>query len=307
MLNKLAITLIGSGETNKLLSELMLAMPSINLQVIIDPLAHIQIASVTDAIILTKLPPDLKNTLPCLLDKYKMILLSLDDFPLTPAQENELYQLNDTPYSKRILMGFKKRFQPDYLHIKQALMQKKLGAIQLIKCTERFNKVINWQEILLENIDLIHFLTNDKVAEVFAMTPLDGKPTTTLVISLKLQSGALVVIDINCAANDGYDQRLEIFGAKGSLQLSSQPAVNMRHYTNTHIMLEKLPDHAADYWQSSYQLLLDTFLNHASELPNLHDYVRAKKIVKATETAMMTNQKQGINIPLTLQNANFAS
>ena len=80
----------------------------------------------------------------------------------------------------------------------------------------------------IHDFDMVRYLSGSEVEEVFAVGSVTVDPKIgeagdidTAVITLKLANGATAVID-NCRqAVYGYDQRAEVFGTKGAIEISN--------------------------------------------------------------------------------------
>ena len=80
----------------------------------------------------------------------------------------------------------------------------------------------------IHDFDMVRFVSGDEVEEVYAsgavlVDPEIGKAgdIDTAIITLKLKSGAIAVVN-NCRrASYGYDQRLEAFGSLGQVEVQN--------------------------------------------------------------------------------------
>ena len=83
-------------------------------------------------------------------------------------------------------------------------------------------------DMTIHDFDMVRFMSGEEVEEVFAYGAVRVDPAIgeagdidTAVISMKLQSGAIAVIDNSREASYGYDQRVEAFGRKGQVAVSN--------------------------------------------------------------------------------------
>lgn len=135
-------------------------------------------------------------------------------------------------------VGFNRRFDHNFRAIQEAVANGKVGTQQIIKITSRdpepppveYVKVSGgiFLDMTIHDFDMVRFLSGSEVTEVFAVGSVTVDPkigeagdVDTAIITLKLANGATAVID-NCRkAIYGYDQRAEVFGTKGSIEIKN--------------------------------------------------------------------------------------
>ena len=74
----------------------------------------------------------------------------------------------------------------------------------------------------IHDFDMVRFLAGCNATEVY-VDPAIGEAgdVDTAVITLKMENGAIAVIDNSRKAAYGYDQRAEVFGSKGMVAVSN--------------------------------------------------------------------------------------
>jgi myo-inositol 2-dehydrogenase/D-chiro-inositol 1-dehydrogenase len=89
-------------------------------------------------------------------------------------------------------------------------------------------------DMTIHDFDMARFLSSSEVTEVHAygavlVDPEIGKAgdIDTAVISLKFANGALGIIENSRKAVYGYDQRVEVFGAKGTAMADNNTPTSM--------------------------------------------------------------------------------
>lgn len=140
-------------------------------------------------------------------------------------------------------VGFNRRFDHNFAAVREAVKEGKIGALNVLKICSRdpsappvsYIKVSGgiFLDMTIHDFDMVRYLSGDEVESVFAMggvmvDPEIGKAgdIDTAVITMRLKSGALAVID-NCRrASYGYDQRAEAFGELGQVAISNDSASN---------------------------------------------------------------------------------
>ena len=135
-------------------------------------------------------------------------------------------------------VGFNRRFDHNFAAAREAVASGKIGDLAVLKITSRdpgappvsYIKVSGgiFLDMTIHDFDMVRFVSGDEVEEVYAAGGVTGDPPigepgdiATAVITLRLRSGAIAVID-NCRrASYGYDQRLEAFGSKGQVAIAN--------------------------------------------------------------------------------------
>lgn len=140
-------------------------------------------------------------------------------------------------------VGFNRRFDHNFAAVREAVKDGRIGSLNVLKICSRdpaappvsYIKVSGgiFLDMTIHDFDMVRYLSGDEVESVFAMggvmvDPEIGKAgdIDTAVITMRLKSGALAVID-NCRrATYGYDQRAEAFGELGQVAISNDSASN---------------------------------------------------------------------------------
>lgn len=140
-------------------------------------------------------------------------------------------------------VGFNRRFDHNFAAAREAVASGKIGDLAVLKITSRdpgappvsYIKVSGgiFLDMTIHDFDMVRFVSGDEVEEVYAAGGVTVDPAIgeagdidTAVITLRLRSGAIAVID-NCRrASYGYDQRLEAFGSKGQVAIANDTQSN---------------------------------------------------------------------------------
>ena len=149
--------------------------------------------------------------------------------------------------------AFNRRFDPSFSSVRSRVLQGAVGHVHMIKTTSRDSPLPSldylkisggiFHDCAVHDIDLITWILGEYPSKVRSL--ITSSPTclaliqvyTTanslmkeigeiddhdnVLISLTFPSGSLGSIDLSRFANYGYDQRLEVFGAKGMLQVKN--------------------------------------------------------------------------------------
>lgn len=153
-------------------------------------------------------------------------------------------------------VGFNRRFDHNFEAVQRAVAEGKIGDPQIIKITSRdpeppcadYVKVSGgmFLDMTIHDFDMVRFLAGCNAEEVYVeaavlVDPAIGEAgdVDTAVITLKMENGAIAVIDNSRKAVYGYDQRAEVFGSKGMAAISNDSASSAVISNETGVIGEK--------------------------------------------------------------------
>ena len=129
-------------------------------------------------------------------------------------------------------VGFNRRHDHNFAAVKQAIVSGKVGDVHIIKITSRDPEPPSAEyaavsggmflDMTIHDFDMVRFLAGCDAEEIYVQSAVLVDPAIgeagdvdTAVITLKMENGAIAVIDNSRRAAYGYDQRAEVFGSKG--------------------------------------------------------------------------------------------
>lgn len=139
----------------------------------------------------------------------------------------------------KLQVGFNRRFDKHFMSLKETIEKGKIGEQHIIRITSRdpapppieYVKVSGgiFLDMTIHDFDMVRYLTGSEVKEVYATAGVMVDPAIgeagdvdTTVITLKMENGAIAVIDNSRRAVYGYDQRAEVFGSKGCAAIGNE-------------------------------------------------------------------------------------
>jgi myo-inositol 2-dehydrogenase/D-chiro-inositol 1-dehydrogenase len=148
----------------------------------------------------------------------------------------------------KLMVGFNRRFDPNFSKIKQLVTEGKIGDPHILKITSRdpapppaeYSAVSGgmFMDMTIHDFDMARYITGSEVIEVYTkacvlVDPAIGKAgdVDTAIITLTFANGAIGVIDNSRKAVYGYDQRVEIFGSKGMVCADNNYPENHRYFS----------------------------------------------------------------------------
>ena len=149
----------------------------------------------------------------------------------------------------KLMVGFNRRFDPNFLKIRQLVVDGKIGDPHILKITSRdpapppakYSAVSGgmFMDMTIHDFDMARYIAGSEVTEVYTkasvlVDPEIGKAgdVDTAIITLTFLNGAIGVIDNSRKAVYGYDQRVEIFGSKGMATADNNYPENHRYYSS---------------------------------------------------------------------------
>lgn len=137
-------------------------------------------------------------------------------------------------------LGFQRRFDLGYLEARRMLDSGDLGTLYCIRMAghdpapphESYLPVSGglFRDFSGHDFDILRWLTSDEVEEVFADGSVRGfemfaryDDVDTAVATLRMRSGALVVMTVSRHDPRGYDIRTELFGSRDSISVGLGP------------------------------------------------------------------------------------
>lgn len=181
---------------------------------------------------------------------------------------------NDAP----MMVAFNRRFDPDFAKVKTSVSEGKIGQIQSLHIISRdpgpppidYIKQSGglFKDMTIHDFDMARFIMGCEVTEVYATGSCMVDPTIgevgdidTATILLHFENGATTVIENSRKAVYGYDQRLEVFGSKGMLQIKNPSMTNVtgsdKHGTHSDLNLNFF----IDRYEASYLIEMQHFVN----------------------------------------------
>ncbi|MEO1733693.1 MAG: inositol 2-dehydrogenase [Pseudomonadota bacterium] len=208
------------------------------------------------------------------------------------------------------LTAFQRRFDPTFSNLQARLRDGEIGDVELIMLTSRdpapppigYIKTSGglFRDMMIHDLDMARFLLGEEPIEIFAVGACHVDPAIgeagdvdTAAVTLKTASGKICQISNSRRATYGYDQRIEVHGARGMLSAANQlingvevaGAPGFTRQANQPFFLERYKD--------AYFLEMQHFLQAMTEgtllTPDLHDGLRAQMLADAAAASLEAN------------------
>lgn len=169
----------------------------------------------------------------------------------------------------KLQIGFQRRYDPHFRKLKEAIREGKIGNLHILKITSRdpepppldYIKVSGgiFLDMTIHDFDMARFLTDSEVVEVYTIGDTFINPEIrkyddidTAITLLKFENGVLGVIDNSRKAVYGYDQRIEVFGSKGSIIVENELNSNLVYMNENGISKDKSKHFFMERYKDAY-------------------------------------------------------
>jgi len=211
----------------------------------------------------------------------------------------------------KLQVGYNRRFDPDFKRVHDVVQSGKIGTPHIIKITNRDPARPNidyvpesgglFIDFCVHDFDTTRFVSSSNVKEVYAMGAVLIDPEIgnlgdidTALISLKLSSGALCIIDNSRETHYGYDQQVEVFGSNGTICAENTSPTHTVLSTSSGVFTEKPYYSFVERYREAYVSELREFFNcvHKGTDPPVtgKDALAAIKIAVAAECSYKQNR-----------------
>ncbi len=143
-----------------------------------------------------------------------------------------------------LMVGFNRRFDPDFMALKAAIDAGRIGAVEMITITSRdpgappaeYIKVSGgiFRDMTIHDFDVARWLLGEEVATVQAAASVLTDPEIgrlgdydSVNVILTTASGKQCTITNTRRATYGYDQRIEVLGSAGSVSAENHREANI--------------------------------------------------------------------------------
>jgi myo-inositol 2-dehydrogenase/D-chiro-inositol 1-dehydrogenase len=288
----ITVGVLGAGRIGKIHATNLMAMPGVRLKAVADPYADFQ-AWPGGGVTTTKDPQDVLNdpaveavvicsSTPSHADLSEAAAKAgkhvFCEKPIDVEPERVRATLETVEKSGvKFQVGFNRRFDPTFARVRRAVSDGEVGDVQIVRVTARdpaappiaYVKTSGgmFADMTIHDFDMVRFLSGSEVEEVHAYGAVLVDPAIgaagdidTAVISMRLASGAVALIENSRQAVFGYDQRVEVLGSKGGVEAFNETPARtvvrsgggVRHENPLYFFLER--------YQRSFVIELEAFL-----------------------------------------------
>lgn len=204
----------------------------------------------------------------------------------------------------QLQIGFNRRFDHNFKRVREHVQSGTIGQPHIVKITSRdpnpphadYIKVSGgiFMDMMIHDFDMARYVTGSEVEEVYAQGTVLIDPVfaqhgdvDTAIVTLRFANGALGVIDNSRQAVYGYDQRVEVFGSKGSVAVTNDHPNTAEIATAEGIMRDKPLHFFLERYNAAYTLetvmFIDSLVNGTSLPVEGFDGLQAERIALAAK------------------------
>ncbi|WP_164465165.1 inositol 2-dehydrogenase [Chryseobacterium lactis] len=199
----------------------------------------------------------------------------------------------------RLMVGFNRRFDPDFAAVKASL--KKIGKPTIIKITSRdpfpptaeYTRASGgiYNDMSIHDLDMARFISESEAEQVIAVGSKNyTDDTDTTLITIKFKNGIICNIDNSRKASYGYDQRLEILGDKGMISVENKKINHLTFYSENSLESSVLEPFFLERYKDSYIEEIKAFITsiqEKKEFPSTgEDALKASILADACEKSL---------------------
>jgi myo-inositol 2-dehydrogenase/D-chiro-inositol 1-dehydrogenase len=178
----------------------------------------------------------------------------------------------------KLQVGFNRRFDHNFKKVREVVESGNVGDVHIVKITSRdpapppieYVKVSGgiFLDMTIHDFDMARYLSISEVDEVYTqgavlIDPAIGEigDVDTAIITLRFKNGAMGVIDNSRQAVYGYDQRVEVFGSKGYVEVKNDFPNSATLSTAAGVMSDKPHYFFLERYKKSYVEELKAFVD----------------------------------------------
>lgn len=213
-------------------------------------------------------------------------------------------------------VGFNRRFDANFKKVHDSVKQGTIGDPHIVRITSRDpapppaeyikNSGGMFMDMSIHDFDIARYVTGSEVTEVYVQGAglidsvfAEYGDVDTAIISLKFESGAVGVIDNSRKAVYGYDQRVEVFGSKGSIAIKNELPTTAEISTADGVFTDKPKHFFLERYQDAYIFELSCFIDSVANGTPLvctgNDGLQAEKIAAAAKESLLSGLPVKIN------------
>lgn len=215
----------------------------------------------------------------------------------------------------KLQMGFNRRFDKNFKQLQNILSKGELGQIQTLRITSRdpepppieYIKRSGglFMDMTIHDFDMARYIMQSEIVEVYATGEALVNPEIaeyddidTALITLKFENGSIAMIE-NCRRSVyGYDQRIEILGDHGAIDVGNEQSSTLNYHRTDGIRRDNPPYFFLERYSDAYRVEMDGFidaiLNDMDVLCSIEDGYKAQQIALKCKESLISNQPKRI-------------
>jgi myo-inositol 2-dehydrogenase/D-chiro-inositol 1-dehydrogenase len=210
-----------------------------------------------------------------------------------------------------LFLGFQRRFDPSFAALKRRLDAGEIGRPEIILLTSRDPEAPPiehirksdglFRETMIHDLDVARWLLGEEPIEVYAAASCLTDPriaeagsVDTAIVTLRTRSGALCAINNSWRSVYGYDQRAEVHGSQGLLQIGNRQPTSVAKWDGSGGSTDRPLYFFIDRYADAYRLELDAFVTALAErrpvTPDAVDGLRSLVLADCAQESYATGR-----------------
>jgi myo-inositol 2-dehydrogenase/D-chiro-inositol 1-dehydrogenase len=176
-----------------------------------------------------------------------------------------------------MFVGFNRRFDPSFQALKERVARGEIGSVEQVTISSRdpappplaYVKVSGgmFRDMAIHDLDMARWLLGEEPVEVFAFgeSLVDRRIAAagdidSAMLLLRTASDRMCHINNSRRAAYGYDQRIEVFGAKGLLRAENLSETTVEHFSARGTNADRPLDFFLERYAAAYRAELQAFV-----------------------------------------------
>ena len=209
-----------------------------------------------------------------------------------------------------LMIGFNRRFDPNFAELEARLRQGAVGAIEIVTVISRdpspppaeYVKGSGglFRDMMIHDFDMARFLMAEDFTVVNALGSAlvdkaigEAGDVDTAAVQMQTASGRIAVITNSRRATYGYDQRMEVHGAKGMLSARNVHNTTVELHNAEGTLADPVQNFFLERYMAAYANELNTFITavesgNRDPKPSGYDGLQAQKLADAATQSWKT-------------------
>ena len=207
------------------------------------------------------------------------------------------------------MTAFNRRFDPSFANIQSRIVAGEIGSVELVTILSRdpspppvsYIKSSGgiFRDMMIHDLDMARFLLGEDPVEVVAMGSAlvdpeigDAGDVDTAGVMLRTASGKICQISNSRRASYGYDQRIEVHGAKGLLRAENQLENTVEVATEAGYRRAPTLNFFLERYEAAYRIEMEHFVASVVAggpvTPSIQDGLKAQVLADAATRSWET-------------------
>ncbi|MEP3441675.1 MAG: inositol 2-dehydrogenase [Sulfitobacter sp.] len=209
------------------------------------------------------------------------------------------------------MTAFNRRFDPNFANVQSRIVAGEIGAVEIVTILSRdpnppplsYIKTSGgiFRDMMIHDFDMARFLLGEEPVQVFAVGAalVDPEIATagdvdTAAVTLTTASGKICQISNSRRASYGYDQRIEVHGAKGMLRAENMLENTVEMATQAGFRRAPAQHFFLERYEAAYHAEMTHFIEALTTgktpTPTIADGLKAQLIADAAAESLKTGQ-----------------